>query len=431
MNALTARLAICFAILTAAACGDASNPARIGAPAFAEQGDNGAPILTIDHQVPHISTVPANAGELVHLFVRERVASNRDARKAVLMIHGASVPVLPGGDLGTDGYDWALWLAQSGGFDVFMLDFQGSGLSPRPKMDDACNVPTAQQQSILIPNPLSVTCPPSYAYQLINSRSDWDELDAVVDYIRALRGVDKVAIVSWSQGSFRVGPYAVQHPDKVESLLLYAPIYNPEGRAGVGPEGFDPPVSLPQAGTPMTLRTREAFLNGPNGWNPEIKCDGQVEDGIQEVVWNAIMDNDAIGRTWGPAEGVMRVRSPFLWGWNATTASRLSVPVLIIVGKQDLVVEQFPKFPNSFITLYETIPHSHKLLFRVDCAGHYMVWEGQRRVLHHISKEWLKHGAVEGLSNGIFSIDTEGEIHPAAIDLNLFVSTRTRGGNER
>src|SRR5713101_6817817 len=44
------------------------------------------------------------------------------------------------------------------------------------------------------------------------------------------------------------GPYAVQHPDKVESLLLYAPIYNPEGRA-----------------------------------------------------------------TWGPPEGVMRVRSPFLW----------------------------------------------------------------------------------------------------------------------
>ena len=220
MNALTARLAICFAILTAAACGDASNPARIGAPAFAEQGDNGAPILTIDHQVPHISTVPANAGELVHLFVRERVASNRDARKAVLMIHGASVPVLPGGDLGTDGYDWALWLAQSGGFDVFMLDFQGSGLSPRPKMDDPCNVPTVQQQSILIPNPLAATCPPSYPYQLINSRSDWDELDAVVDYIRTLRGVDKVALVSWSAGSLRVAPYAVQHPDKVESLLL-------------------------------------------------------------------------------------------------------------------------------------------------------------------------------------------------------------------
>jgi len=387
-----------------AGCGDRSDPARVGAPNLAADA-NTAQVVTIDHQVPHISTVPANAGELVSLFVREHFPGNRDARKVVLMIHGASVPVLPGFDLSSHGYDWALWLAQSGGFDVFTLDFQGSGLSPRPKMDDPCNVPTAQQQSILIPNPLSATCPPAYPYQLINSRSDWDELDAVVDYIRALRGVEKVALVSWSQGSFRVGPYAVQHPDKVESLLLYAPIYNPEGRA-------DPPVSLPQPGTPMTLRTRQAFLNGPNGWNPEIKCDGQVEDGIQDVVWNAIMDNDAIGRTWGPPEGVMRVRSPFLWGWNATTASHLSVPVLIIAGQLDLVVEQFPKFPNSYFNLYETIPHSHKLLFRVDCAGHYMVWERQRRVLHHISKEWLKHLAVDEQTTGIFSVDTEGVIHP-------------------
>ena len=411
MNAQRARFAVLFASLTLVGCGDRSTPTRVGAPNFAADG-NTAQVVTIDRQVPHVSTVPANAGEMVHLFVRERFSGNRDARKVILMIHGASVPVLPGFDLSSDGYDWALWLAQSGGFDVFMLDFQGSGLSPRPKMDDPCNVPTVQQQSILIPNPLAATCEPSYAFQLVNSRSDWDELDAVVDYIRALRGVNKVALVSWSAGSLRAGPYAVQHPDKVESLLLYAPIYNPEGQAGVGPDGFDPPVSLPRPGTPMTLRTREALLNGPSGWNPEIQCDGQVEDGIQDVVWNAIMDNDEIGRTWGTSGGVMRVRSPFLWGWNATTASRLSVPVLIIVGKLDRVVQQFPKFPNAYLDLYETVPHSHKLLFQVDCAGHYMVWERQRRVLHHISKEWLMHGAVEERTNGIFSIDTEGEIHP-------------------
>ena len=123
MNARRARLTLWFAILTLAACRDSSLPARIGAPSFAN--DDTPQILTIDHQVPHISTVPANAGDLVQLFVRERVASNRDARTVVLLIHGASVPVLPGGDLGTDHYDWALWLAPAGGFDVFLLDFQG------------------------------------------------------------------------------------------------------------------------------------------------------------------------------------------------------------------------------------------------------------------------------------------------------------------
>ena len=215
-------------------------------------GQDGATVLTIDHLVPHVSTVPANAGELVRLFVRERVresngGSDNEPRKAILMLHGLSSPVLADYALTTDHYEWALWLAQSGGFDVFMLDFQGSGLSPRPKMDDPCNVPKVppafQQSSLLIPNPLSATCPPSYPFQLINSQSDWAELDTVVDYIRNLRGVDKVAIVSWSQGSFRAGPYAVQHPEKVESLFLYAPIYNPEFRSGTGPDGFGPPVA--------------------------------------------------------------------------------------------------------------------------------------------------------------------------------------------
>ncbi len=406
MNAHCAPAAVWLAILTLAACRDSSEPARLGAPSFAADGDDTAQVVTIDHQVPYVSTVPANAGELVHLFVRERAPGNRDARKVVLMIHGRSTPVLSGFDLSADHYDWALWLAQAGGLDVFMLDFQGSGLSPRPKMDDPCNVPVAQQ-SILIPNPLSATCPPSYPFQLINSRSDWDELDAVVDYIRNLRGVDKVALVSWSQGSFRVGPYAIQHPDKVESLLLYAPIYNPAGRAGTGPDGFGSPVALPLSGTPMTLMTRSDFMSQ---WDREIKCDGQREEGIQDVVWSTTMDNDPIGRTWGPPEGAMRVRAPFLWGWNRTTASRLSVPVLIIVGEFDLQVELLAA--HAVDSLYNTVPHAQKLLFKVQCAGHSMVWERQRRVLHHISKEWLNHGAVDDQTTGIFFVDTEGVIHP-------------------
>jgi len=39
--------------------------------------NNNSRVLTCDHQVPHVSTVPPNAGEFVHLLVRERVACNR------------------------------------------------------------------------------------------------------------------------------------------------------------------------------------------------------------------------------------------------------------------------------------------------------------------------------------------------------------------
>lgn len=381
----------------------------------------------INHLVPHTSTVPANMGESVHLFVRERVRSGhhgRTPRKVVLMIHGASVPVLSGFELRHDHYDWARWLAQSGGFDVFMLDHQGSGLSPRPKMDDPCNTNPAQQ-SILIPNPLSATCPVDYKFQLTNSKSDWDELDTVVEYIRTLREDPhlRVALVSWSQGSFRVGPYAIQHPDKVDSVLFFAPIFNPNGRPSKEGTRFDSPATLPvsapavQFGFPMTLRPKAALSNS---WNIELQCEGQREEGIFDIVWRSIMDNDTLGRTWGPIlpdgspEGVMRVRNPFLWGWNNTTAQfdltlGGSVPVLIIFGQHD---RQVATPPFSATALYDIIPGASKLMFKVECAGHFMVWERQRRVLHHISKEWLEHGAVEGFTSGTFFVDTEGNIFP-------------------
>lgn len=414
---------------------------QVAAQVRVAQDESTVQVLTIDHRVPHHSTVPANAGEQVHLFVRERiarnVATNRDFRKAVLMVHGASVPVLPGFELRTSHYDWALVLAQAG-FDVFMVDSQGSGRSPLGappnvpdrnivQLNDPCNVPTADQTRALIPNPLPATCPPSYPYQLINAQSDWDELDTVVNYIRAYRGVDKVSLVGWSQGAFRVGPYAIMHPDKVDSVLFDGPFFNPAGRAGTGPDGFGPPLCpppgtfLPCPGTPMTITTRSDLMDGQ--WGPEIKCEGQVEEGIRDVVWSAIMDNDPIGRTWGPlqahgtAQGVMRVRTPFLWGWNSKTVATkapdgrpilgLSVPVLIIRGEFDAVIPP----TTSGVQLYDSIPGDHKLYFNVQCAGHFINWERQRRVLHHISKEWLKHGAVEGHTNGRFFVDIEGVIY--------------------
>ncbi len=375
----------------------------------AEEQDNDD-VVTVDHAVPHYSTVPANEGELVHLFVRERDSSHRRNRAAVLMIHSRSIPVAAAYELQPDSdYDWAFRLAKSGGFDVFMLDFQGSGRSPRPKMDDPCNVPTVQQISTLIPNPLGGTCSPSYPFVLNTTGSDLDELDTVVDYIRNLRGVDKVHLVSWSQGSFRIGPYAALHPEKVASLFFLAPIFN------TAFQPTDAPSGLPRPGTPMTLRTRAGH---ESGWDIEVKCEGQREAGIQDAVWAAIMENDELGRTWGPPpagapagsppEGVIRVREVTLWGWNATVASGLRVPTLIMQGEFD--TGQGGR--QDLAALYSLVDNPNKLRFRVQCTGHFMEWENQRRLLHRVSKEWLKHGKVAGFTQGEFFIDTAGDLFP-------------------
>jgi pimeloyl-ACP methyl ester carboxylesterase len=400
-------------------------------------------IVTIDHFVPHISTVPANRGELVHLFVRERTegfgrcacslsgqgrapgereddADQRANRAVVLMIHGRSVPILAGMDLSSDDYNWALSLARAG-IDVFMLDFQGSGRSPRPKMDDPCNVPKTQQSAVLIPNPLRASCTASYPFTLNTAGSDWDELDAVIDYIRDLRGVDKVHLVAWSQGSSRIGPYAAkpQYRDKVASLLFLAPIFN----AGLEPAfpvpPKDPPAKIPAAGTPMTLLTRADHFAGWDAEINEIKCPGgQREPGIQNLVWASIMDSDELGRRWGPPpagapagsppEGVMRVRQVQLWGWTLEVAQALNVPTLIIQGEFDTGLGG----RQHLAALYSAVQHPNKLRFKVECAGHFLPWEMQRGILHRVSQEWIKHGRVAGEEQGEFFVTKEGDLGP-------------------
>jgi pimeloyl-ACP methyl ester carboxylesterase len=410
----SSRFAVWSVVFILAACQDPSEPTPIRTASVGAQLNETPNVLTIDHGVPHVSTVAANAGELVNLFVRERVRSDvaDRPREAVLMIHGRSVPVLAAAELRHDDYDWALWLARSAGVDVFMLDFQGSGRSPRPKMDDPCNVPTAQQ-GILIPNPLSATCPHSYPFTLNTSGTDLDELDTVVEYIRALRGVERVHPIGWSAGSFRVGPYAARHPDKVASLLFFAAIFNAAYR---GP----PPIADP---TPMTLSTRaDAF----GGWDGEASaaiangCEDPREPGIQDVVWSAIMENDEIGRTWGPApagapagsppEGVMRVRQSVnqLRVWNAEVAVQITAPTLIIRGEFDAGGGGLQQLSE----LYRLINNDNKLRFTVQCAGHTMQWEKRRSVLFQLSKEWFKHGRAYGMAQGEFVIDKDGNLIP-------------------
>jgi len=335
------------------------------------------------------------------------------------MVHSRSIPVLAAMDLDDNDYNWARSLAGAD-IDVFMLDFLGSGRSPRPKMDDPCNVPNTapafQQSTILIPNPLPAACKPSYPFVLNTSGSDLDELDRVVDYIRDLRGVDKVHLISWSQGSFRIGPYAVNHPEKVASLFFLAPIFN----TNFSPTTVDP-TTLPRAGTPMTLRTRADIFAGDGkvvGWDVEVKCDGQREASIQDVIWAAIMDNDRLGRTWGPPpagapagsapEGAIRVREVTLWGWNAEVAAKLTVPTLIIRGEFNTGQGGL----QHVAQLYQLVQNQNKLRFHVSCAGHHMQWEKQRTVLHDISKQWIKHGRVAGNEQGEFVVDVDGNLSP-------------------
>ena len=101
------------------------------------------------------------------------------------------------------------------------------GYSPKPYMDAPCNVDPKQQQ-ILIPHVLKAPCAPRYPFKLVSSQTEWDEVEAVVKHITALRGVKKVSLVGWSTGTPRIGGFAAKHPEMVESVPAYQ--QNPVGR---------------------------------------------------------------------------------------------------------------------------------------------------------------------------------------------------------
>ena len=119
-------------------------------------GAAGDRILSTDSFVTHISTVPANKGRTVGLFLREKVlASTLDAadkRKphVVLMVHGGFGPSVVAYDLDYRDYSFMAQLARAG-YDVFTMSHTGYGPSPRPLMDDPCNV-DAEFQPLLVPH---------------------------------------------------------------------------------------------------------------------------------------------------------------------------------------------------------------------------------------------------------------------------------------
>ena len=357
-------------------------------------------IVTIERFVPHVSTAPANEGQRVGIYLRERysiAAADRweagQSREGhvVLFVHGGSVSSIPDYDLDYKDYSWMEYLAEAG-FDTFAMDHTGYGRSPRPTMDNACNM-SPDNQRIVMPHPLKEICEPSFKGGLSTTQSDWEEIETVVDFIRELRGVDKVSLIGWSAGGTRTGGYTARNPDKVDKLFLYAPGYRRETR-----EQEDP-------GVPMRLQTYETLTQGR--WQQNVVCENQVDPGVRDAIWGAILAFDPLGAVWGPEHGVMRVRTsaPFVPNgplWNRQGAALVASPTMIVVGAQDN--------PEGRGLLYDDLTSiDNKVLVTMGCSTHFSVWETtQYKFLHRASLEWLTSGTFNGAHQGVYEVGVNG-----------------------
>jgi pimeloyl-ACP methyl ester carboxylesterase len=345
-------------------------------------------VIRVDHYVGVRSTVPAIAGQRTAIYVREVVqaaSALRDrniASRVVLFIHGAGTPAEVAFDVPYQDYSWMEYLAQAG-FDTFAMDATGYGRSTRPAaMNDPCNLSAAQQLALALEG-RTEACAPSYGQQMTTIMSDWNDIGAVVDYVRALRGASQVSIVSWSLGGPRAAGYAAQNPDKVGKLVLLAPAYSRDASAL-------PPATLPAPGAAMNSQSRDELAAL---WNRQVGCPGQYEQGVFKAVWQAMLDSDPVGATWGP--GVRRAPNVTNWGWTTAVVAATKTPALMITGAHDGQV-----LPSRVRDLYADFGAKAKVLIDLACSSHNAMWEKNHRLLFQASLEWLTKGTVESVEQG-------------------------------
>jgi pimeloyl-ACP methyl ester carboxylesterase len=350
--------------------------------------DDGRRLLRVDHYVRVRSAVPAIDGQTTQIYVREVVRAGEVLRepaasdRVVLFVHGAGTPAEVAFDVPFEDYSWMAYLARAG-FDVFAMDVTGYGRSTRPAaMNDPCNL-THEQQLTFVPGLLAAPCAPVYAQHMTTLASDWNDIGAVVDHVRALRHVDRVSLIAWSLGGPRAGGYTSQHADKVRKLILLAPAYN-RAASGVRPE------PVPAKGAAFNTQSRAEFNAN---WDRQVGCPAQYDPAAADAVWSAMLESDPVGATWGT--GVRRAPQVTSWGWTSAVVAKMSVPTLAVSGAHDKQVQ--PQRVQEFIA---DLGSKEKVFADLACSSHNALWEKNHLLLFAASLEWLTKGTVSGSGQG-------------------------------
>lgn len=296
----------------------------------------------------HIPSADAD----IRIYVRNtrpESLSTFSGERTLLFVHGATYPAETMFDLKIDGLSWMDSIARHG-YDVYLMDVRGFGRSTRPPEMDR---PAAEH-------------PP-----VVTTDDGVTDFGAVVDHIRTRRGVPRLNLMGWSWGTTIAGAYAARNPDRVERLVMYAPLWlrrDPGGLRVPGPMGAYRTVTLEAA----TRRWLNAVA--------PVRHQDLVPPGVIESWWAANMEADPVGARMNPP--VVRAPNGLLADgakyWEADTRyydpAAVRAPVLMVVGDWDV---DTPAYMAQAI-LTRLTGSTRKRLVIIGEATHHLMLERNR-----------------------------------------------------
>lgn len=264
----------------------------------------------------------------IQLHVRNKRLEGRDsfsAERIVLFVHGATYPSETGFDINLPGGSWVEYVARSG-YDVYFVDVRGYGRSTRPAAMDA---PATE-------NPPFATT--------VDAVKD---VGSAVDFILKRRNISKLNLIGWSWGTAIMAGYTVNNNDRVNKLVLYAPVWNLKA---------PPPIS--GSGAYRTVTRDAARQRGARGI-PAQRVEEISPSAWFDTWWQGNLATDPAGAKQNPP--VLRAPNGVLkdlvdhWGAGKPTwePEKIHVPTLLILAEWDqdtplyMAQEVFGKLVNT------------------------------------------------------------------------------------
>jgi len=312
----------------------------------------------------------------IKLFLREKMPEGAPAatdQNVILFLHGATSPASCDFDLSYKDYSWADWLVRRG-YIVYMGDYRNYGGSTRePAMDQ----------------PASQNKPVSRSYLALR------DIEAMVNAIKARRGVSKVTLIGWSWGAMMAGYYASLHSENVGKLVLYAPLYSyPEHTnlgAGSGLQNKRSPSDFNFALGAYRIASEAA---NTARWNGEIPVDNKDEyrdPALPAAFWNECLATDPTSNQRNPPSlrapnGVLEDSFYQATGRPLWNAANIYAPTLVIAAAYDTW-----SFPQDRAGLMRDLVHAQsKRSVLIPDGTHFVLFEKQRFAFFEEILKFLK-----------------------------------------